>query len=276
MKEIGKVIGLATPILFMAMGASWIPDMLYSYLSGGKTCSQVLPYIVAGLILFLVGACWAYWQSQKYLPCRVLDRINKIKPRRVLISTLSVRGGYQLIVPDDQDEQMKIVPDDKKKATFTLTGKINEDIKPVGFMWNWQQVLRAMIPHINGNILERVYLIGSSGDPGSVSQLKECKKFLDRYLSDGIKISCEPCAVDFEDIDMLIEHFKVLIKKLKSENYSIEDIMIDTTGGMKTTSIAAAMVTLNNPALHFQYVPTGRQNFKPFSFNVVTQRQGRI
>ncbi len=273
MKEIGKVLGLAAPILFMAIGGGWIPDMVQSGISGDKAWLQVMPYILTGLVLFMGGAYWAYRQSRKYLPCRVLDRINAIKPRKVLITTLSPRGKYELKMPEGQDEQIQIIPHDRSHS-ITLTGKIDEDIKPSKSRWNWQQLLRAVIPHLG--TLERVHLIGSVGDRGSISQLKDCKKFLGYYLGDGVEISCDPCAVEFEDIDILTEHLKVVIKRLRRENYRVEDIMLDTTGGMKTTSIAAAMVTLNNPDLHFQYVPTVSKDFKPFSFNVVTEASGKI
>lgn len=276
MNEIGKVIRLATPILLMAIGGGWIPDMVQSGISGDKTWVQVMPYILTGLVLFLGGAYWAYCQSRDYLPCRVLDRINAIQPRKVLVTTLSTRRGYELKVPEDQDEQIQILPQDDRCPSFTLSGKIEEDIKSSKFIWNWQQVLRALTPHVDGNILKRVHLIGSSGDTGSALQLEECKKFLGRYLGDGIEITCDPNAVEFEDIDMLIKHLKAVIKKLRRENYPAEDIMIDTTGGMKTTSIAAAMVTLNNPDLHFQYVPTASKDFKPFAFNVVTETPAKI
>ncbi len=274
MNEIGKVIRLTAPILLMAIGGGWIPDMVQIGLAGDKAWLQVMPYILTGLVLFLGGAYWAYRQSRDYLPCRVLDRTDAIKPRKVLVTTLSTRRRYELVVPVDQDEQMQIVPQDEKFAPITLTGKIDEDIKFSGFIWNWQQVLRAVIPHIG--TLERVHLIGSSGDTGSVLQLEECKKFLGYYLGDGVEISCEPNGVGFEDIDMLIKHFKAVIEKLRRENYRVDDIMIDSTGGFKTTSIAAAMVTLNNPDLHFQYVPTDSKDFKPFSFNVVMETPTEI
>lgn len=276
MRELATTIKLALPVLLMAIGAGWLGDSLYNALLGEITWTRVLFFTgIGGGIFFLLGAFWLYRQRKEYLPVRALERMRDIRPRKVLISTISPKGRQlELDIPDDKE-----VPASVKDArtTVTLSGNVEEDAAPCEIRWSWQQLLRAIVPH--KETLERVYLVGSSdkeGSAGSHNDLKACRRLLKRYLPEACTVTFSDTGVDFEDIDALTGRFKDILAELQREGYCTDEVMIDSTGGMKTTSIAAAMVTLDHPRLHFQYVPTQGDDFRPFAFNVVAETQPEL
>lgn len=76
--------------------------------------------------------------------------------------------------------------------------------------------------------------------------------------------------IEFEDLQALYDNFNEIIQKVTTElGLAQNDIMIDVTGGTKTASIAAALVTLHHPPIEFQYVRT-ETPFDVLSYNVVT------
>lgn len=73
--------------------------------------------------------------------------------------------------------------------------------------------------------------------------------------------TCEGC--DFEDLNTLSSSmFQLLDVLTEQNNVSDHDIMIDFTGGQKTTSLVAACVTFNRP-INAQYVRTGGRFERP-------------
>ena len=153
--------------------------------------------------------------------------------------------------------------------TRTIEGEcLNKDIKALdGLNWNWQQMLRAIQPHADA--LERLHLIGSPDSgrtPGSHSQLGVCRTMLERYLPEGVKVAqAEP--VDFEDFNALHRCLRGIIRREKEAGLKDEDIVIDVTGGQKTTSIAGATITFNT-SVTFQYVQT-RPPFEVYAYDVI-------
>ena len=113
--------------------------------------------------------------------------------------------------------------------------------------------------------LEHVYLVGSKGDTGSFKDLNKAKAFIGKYLN-NIKIIKHDRAVDFENFDMLVKALEKAILLLKKHDLSERDIVIDVTGGHKTTSIAGAMITINS-VVTFQYVQT-LPPFKVWGYDV--------
>jgi hypothetical protein len=132
---------------------------------------------------------------------------------------------------------------------------------------NWQQMLRAVSPH-TGN-LKTLWLIGSpavsgpapdmanAGDPalfhhGSHIYLELAKKFLTPYLGNTSIHLSEP--VDFEDNKVLETYLRENVLPRHGE-IPAQKIAVDITGGIKTASCVACLITVNGEAV-FQYVPT--------------------
>jgi len=66
--------------------------------------------------------------------------------------------------------------------------------------------------------------------------------------------------VDFEDIEALQTRFDHWIEHFRAQGIAEPDIILDATGGQKTTSIAAALTTLRWNRIEFQYVQTRKPN----------------
>lgn len=157
-------------------------------------------------------------------------------------------------------------PDETK---IQLSDDLDLDIKALDELlerkpscrWNWQQILRAIQPHVNPEKqLLHLHLIGSTGDRGSFGHLDSCKKWLEGYLL-GVEITkIDAPGVDFEDFNAVIRHIQETIDKQKKGGkgkvkFTDKDIVIDVTGGTAMASIAGSSSTLNT-RVTFQYVQT--------------------
>jgi hypothetical protein len=63
--------------------------------------------------------------------------------------------------------------------------------------------------------------------------------------------------VPFQDIDSVYATLEALMKSLRGRGYRPADVLIDATGGMVPTSIAAAVFTIMSDQRRIQYVDTG-------------------
>jgi hypothetical protein len=149
---------------------------------------------------------------------------------------------------------------------------------------NWQQLLRAVRPHLDS--LESVWLVGSNGkadglspevlaefappggfvkkpeDLGSAAFLDDAAKLLRLYLKP--RVTLVRCHLDtglvFEDVTLLHSTFQRIGAETRRRfGASAGEIVIDTTGGLKTVSIVGAVSTLNHEGM-FQYVHTAAPN----------------
>ena len=261
-----EIIILFLPILLMAISSSWLGDALLEIWHSDNSIATLF-LALASLLIFSFSSAWVYFQRKRYLPVRVLSRTNKINPRQVLVLTISPRNFQFVEKPDNGTGQF--IVQDNKGTIHVLKGDLEKDILPCPAIWNWQQILRAITPHIDK--LKKICLIGSSdknGHRGSAQELDDCRAFLEHYIStDTCTIQSFDYPVDFEDIDSMKEAIYHQLEKLKSDGYRESEIMLDSTGGYKTASIAVALVTLSYPMLQFQYV--GMHEIKPLAFNVV-------
>lgn len=199
-----------------------------------------------------------------------LQPVSGVKPHRVLIMAVSA-----LNPPPQEDKNGDIViRDEAKGKSVTLTGEIKTDIEAFtaqNFKVNTQQLLRAVEPHLTGNTLKKVFLIGSEGEKGSFVMLETVRTMLSRYGA-NLDISLhgkEKHGIRFEDVDSLRNEYEKLVQEAK-RNYLEDDIILDVTGGQKTASIAAAMTTFSNSNLKFQYVETMGDKPQVLSFNIIT------
>ena len=73
--------------------------------------------------------------------------------------------------------------------------------------------------------------------------------------------------MDFEDFNELVQCLREIIKSEKERGFEDEDIVIDVTGGFKTTSIAGSSITFNTNVT-FQYVRTLEPK-KVYAYDIV-------
>lgn len=242
------------------LSAGWAADAIKGDVLFGLEDKKVYVAVLVTL-LFFIAFLWLYLKRLDFLSVRTLLQ-EEVVPHKAIVILLS---------PSEPRLPVKIVDGFKfmydKTLKVDLTGEsrnIEEDIDKLNkIRWNWQQILRGLVPHMSS--LEHVYLVGSKGDTGSFKDLNKAKAFIGKYLN-NIKIIKHDRAVDFENFDMLVKALEKAILLLKKHDLSERDIVIDVTGGHKTTSIAGAMITINS-VVTFQYVQT-LPPFKVWGYDV--------
>jgi hypothetical protein len=211
--------------------------------------------------LFILASVWLYHQRQAFSLARSLSR-HLCEPHASLILLVSTPNH----TPSGTMFPLQLRSD--RGATVELHGKsLAEDIKALdSIRWNWQQLLRAIVPHATA--LQRIHLIGSPGAEGSFAHLDLCHGLLQRYLP-GVGLVKVDEPIDFEDFNALVQCMRRIINQEKQHGMKERDIIIDVTGGFKTTSIAGASITFNSQVT-FQYVQTRPPN-EVYAYDVVYQ-----
>lgn len=252
MKKLQRFIKLTAPIVFVLIGGSWLPDGIKE---GGLAG---LYWAISGFMLFIAGSYWVYIQRREYFFVHISEK-KEVRKRKVLIMPISTINDLEKLRKSDDgcyvfgDVNLKTsIPEFQKQSLKGLS---------------WQQTVRGIAMHLGA--IERLYLIGSVGDSGSYHQLKQCKEFIEYYLS-GIDIAVWEESVNFENLEDVLNELDKVIKHAR-EKYLLSDIMLDVTAGPKVTSIAGALVTLNYRELEFQYVSTTEPN-QVIAFNTNAEK----
>jgi hypothetical protein len=238
---------------------SWTADAL----KGEPLFSQWVPSLskhgaltaIGSLLVFVISFLLLFRYRKDFLAVRGISQ-HLCDPHSCLIVLLSSPN----IVLTDITFPLTI---DLKGQKVTLSGNsLDGDIKTLENIkkttekfWNWEQLLRGIEKH--QEMLKHVYLIGSKATkkiPASFDFLDRAEKLITQYCS-NVKIYKAPSPIGFENFDELVKGIIVAIKEIKKADVSEKDIIIDVTGGQKTTSIAGASVTLNSNVT-FQYVQT--------------------
>ena len=250
--------------IFAAMltiiSAGWAADAIKGDVLFGLEDRKIYAAILVTL-LFFFAFLWLYIRRLDFLSVRTLLQ-EEVAPHKVIIILLS---------PSEPRLPVKIVDDfkflDGKTLKVDLSGRsrnVEKDIAELNkIRWNWQQILRGLSPHRSS--LEHVYLVGSKGDNGSFKDLDKATNFIGKYFK-NIRIAKHDRAIDFENFDVLVKALERAILLLKKHDFTEKDIVIDVTGGQKTTSIAGAMITINS-VVTFQYVQTSTP-FKAWGYDV--------
>jgi hypothetical protein len=208
--------------------------------------------VLAGVVAaFIVSAVMMYRLRLNLYVVRTLDQ-RPARPQNALIIFLStpvppptlgpaptLGAGRPITVGDFQ-----LAGGDLRQAAESLDR----------IRWNWQQLLRALIPH-EGTV-SRIHLIGSAGDEGSFGYLSAARHLIETYLP-GVTVREEEGAVDLDDVGSMIRGISQAVVAIEKDGISLANITIDVTGATKTASIAGAIVTLNTE-VKFQYVQTNR------------------
>ena len=192
---------------------------------------------------------------------------HKCDPHKSLILLVSTPSGGTT-----PDSSRTLHFEDGTK--IQLTDDLHQDIKDLDALltknpscrWNWQQMMRAIQPHIRE--LHRLHLIGSTD--GSFGDLDLCKKWLAGYLPE-VEITRDESGVNFGDFNAMVRRIQETIDKQKKGGkgkvkFTDKDIVIDVTGGTTTASIAGASTTLNTKVT-FQYVQTNAP-YEVFAYDV--------
>lgn len=272
--NIGLAIGLAVSIGVFA--DSLKGDIIWENWAFFRDTSQA--GLAGHIVSVLLPLCTAflcalglYKRRLDFLPVRHLGLDYDFEPKEVLVFFLSHAYGVEF---NDAYNQVVFKRGDKL-TTVDLSDDIVEDSLNTELSkqkFSWQQLMYAVGQHLPK--LKKVILIGSAHTdqgPGSYQQAADAQAVLQRYLKQkGIQVLIHDTAIDFENTATICDSLKDLVEGQLRDEFSLNDIIIDVTGGQKTASIAAALFTLHNPELQFEYVTTGdKKEIK--TYNVVSE-----
>ncbi len=207
--------------------------------------------ILVLFVIFVVSLLFVYRERNIFLNSYALSQ-NESRAHKCMIMLVSPPPPNS--IEKTQDGFPWTIKQDKKEAQLKgdNLGEDIEALKTARLRWNWQQLMRGIEPH--KETLKMAYLIGSPGDEGSHKDLGNAEELICRYIK-GIEEVIIDKGVDFEDFDELVKCIKDAVNVLQEKGMHEKDITVDVTGGQKITSIAGAIITLNNRT-NFQYVST--------------------
>ncbi len=259
------------PLLLTLITSSWVADGLKgeALFSGWHPVFEQwrIHTVLTSLVLFFLSFMWLYHYRRSFIGVRTLQQI-KTTPCKALVLMVSKPnfGPLKKIFPLRIDANTELKGESLKDDIFALYEK---DVQ-----CNWRPILKGLIPHEQS--LKYLYLIGSQtvdGVSGSFEVLEDVEFLIKRYFP-HVKTFKSKEGVNFEDLEALIQVIYEAIKELKREELTEEDIVIDITGGQKTTSIAGAVVTLNS-SVRFQYVQTNKP-YDVISYDLTIQSETSI
>jgi hypothetical protein len=267
--------------LALALGALICADWL------GIEADRILHHSVPSMILLAVLFVVAYlamnhWRHEleqgRSLNVQLAEdyiKRNPGRPVKVLVLVVSKPTiGYHL---EKVNGKYQVVAGRPSVPPVPLSGDIVTDIQALNAVrWNWQQTLRAIAPHHQSRI-DCLWLLGSEE-----AYLKEAKGFFSGYLPeaarDNVHLAPELDLKNFDDLSdalrfivlgtksndvvraaqrspKLADFLESKVEPLLKKRYKAHEVVIDVTGGIKVSSVAGAIFTLNNRVL-CQYVPT--------------------
>ncbi len=274
---IQRSLAIMLPVVLVVF-IGWVSDYIKGDLMFVWLIGQDV-YLKFFIMLMLLGSAvvmsiWLYENRRVYLPIRSLSR-QRSNPKACLIILVSDPRPKTEFNPNSVFP-IKIT-NNFSQATFHVVAenalqRTIEQLDKSGIRWNWEQLLRGVFAHRKAP-LKHIYLIGSEGKTGSHQYLTQCQTMLQHYQASAT-ISICPNAVDFEDLDELTHTLHKAIQHFNGLGYHEGDICIDATGGQKTTSISAALVTLTSKVT-FQYVQTGAAK-EVISYDVISATDPNI
>ncbi|NLI30987.1 MAG: hypothetical protein GX423_13050 [Nitrospiraceae bacterium] len=127
----------------------------------------------------------------------------------------------------------------------------------------WEMPLLAVDYH--SDTLTHLYIFVSCGEKGSAPALPLFRRLISsRWPHLAVVVLPESTeGVDFENIHDVFDMTEALYLRAKADGFQPQDVIIDITGGQKTTSIAAAMATLAS-GRRFQYVSTTSKKVRAY------------
>ena len=252
-----SALGLAVlPIV-----TNWVSEIVKNvWLGGVGSISGDAILALVLLVLIILAAIWMFVRLSSAL-LRVHIRSVAVTPHAALITLMSDQSNLTLDESTSRwqynNQEMPAGLDDICDSRRIIPGL------------KWQQNLRAARHH--RAVLKWICLVGSGGPKGSAKDLAVAAKLFQTYFPGTIIVTTlTDGAPDFENLE---ETRNALLKVIDDCPYEEKDIVIDITGGQKTASVAAALVTLDRRDLVFQYVGTGDRSDTIFGFNAQTLGQ---
>lgn len=225
-----------------------------------------LSLLFLGLLSFLLGVALMWKLRDRLIPPRV-EQLSEVRSRRVLIAFLSPVGGHDVERLEQSNGAVHFAfkannrNASEEKTTIETLRQLAEHDANLG---PWQQLARGILPHLKD--LQRVMLLPSSNASGGLPSSMECAEkavevftnLISNQIGAGRNITVETVlpAADFENFHEVMDQLERAIRRCASQ-FALSDMVIDVTGGQKTTSIAGALTTLDKRELDLQYVPTG-------------------
>jgi hypothetical protein len=237
------------------LALSWIADALKGeVLFPWAGFDSVWPGLAVGMLVFY-GCSVVVHRLQKS-PIRTLEQ-RPATPHRGIIFFLA--PSKQRVICKEGSLHIEHLDLTGRNLVDAIQG-----IQHAGIRWPWQQILRGLATHLHK--VRAVYLMGSPGEHGSHGQTDLAASVI-AHFAPGVRVISGP-AVDFENVQELLYAIFTAIHRLRSEcGLSDKDVIVDVTGGQKTTSIAGALITLNSSDITFQYVQTN-PDYEVLSYNL--------
>jgi len=259
-------LAAALSALTVAVASSWIADgvkgeCLFAHALGACEGSALggLDRVLFAGVLFGLAVAYLYRLAKRLLPVKHLAWAPGVRPHRVLIAALSPLA----FTLREVDGRIEVEGSNREGKSFrvALSGDISCDIDAIPAAWRWpgQQFLRALRPHLLDGRLEHLVLIVSKLSGGSEALRDDVKGLIAVYPG-SVEVHIDERPVNFEDIETLQTRFDEWIQHFLEAGVAEPDIILDATGGQKTTSIAAALTTLRWNRIEFQYVQTQPPN----------------
>jgi len=240
----------------------WLGDLLEddSQLIALFNCPSHWGNVVLAALVFVVASTLAFQFGKYLLPLRHLSKPHSPKPHQLLLIPLSPLCD----LPGKSETTAAAM---REIGTHkTLQEAINALAKS-GNRWNGDNFLRAILPH--QATLAEVRLIASH-NVNAIDNGKACyEEMLRRFCPNT---SWSWLTADFEDIDGLYHLLIREIEAAKISGFRNEEIMLDCTGGIKATSIAAALATLHYAEIEVQYVQTNTREVLAYNMQSMPSR----
>lgn len=274
-------------IVLAGTGLHWLATVAeHALLEGGGLSPLILGSLGFGLNALSAYFLWRYSRRFSGAEQRIAVWDEHVRPRRVVIAFVSSFNGT--LEHKNGVHGWTLTVGGKEHVLPVSSGIAGieqweeEQKKQDGrFFWNALPLLRGLRPHLG--TLERVHLIASTDildtagqvvTRGSARQVASIGAFLwsvlqhetegksvglhyhtptEGHFADTVPGSQLP----FHDVDALYAGILHLLSQEEARGLRPSQIIVDATGGQKTSSIAAALATLNS-SLAFQYADTNR------------------
>lgn len=276
------VVGLLA-FVAMPMVSGWAADFVVQWwVNGAEGSEWWLRWMIllgAGVVVLSYGLYKIKRFTRRFVSPNVRTIVGEVKRRQVVIAFLS-RLNVEIHQIRRQDPANPVSP--WIIGGSEVVSSLEQWARSEKNLTNWQPLARAFYYHQQNGGLKHVMLLTSKDGPGvndsgSHSQIGlAIELFSDLLNRDARSIVTvnrgEYCPVDFENLEEIVGALKRTLSHV-NDNLKIEDeqIVLDVTGGQKTTSIAGALVTLDRPGLMFQYMPLGRgSEAKPKAYEAST------
>ena len=263
----GKSLTIIILIVFFLLSLGWFTNATYALIIDWFTDStnwlknwkinmglaSVFPML---LFIFIIYARFASSHltvkvHQNKKPCKVKGLILFLSPCK------DKEKFIDMILQEEYKHNLLNLDEDSKKELF--------------FQNSWRMPFEAIAYHLS--TLEYIVIIPSTKTYCLISDFKTVLRHLlpEQYNQLAVKSNGKfdkkdfPTGVDFEDMEASVEVIHEAYQFLLNQKIRNTEILIDITGGQKTTTIAGAAIALD-AGRQFQYVST--QDYKVRTYDV--------